>query len=346
MKKFINDDEGYGVYDFWIEKDEKSESEEEGDYGEQEEERILNAIKSLKTKPKDRCGDIGIRGDLKKLIMKIGEDNVSKLLENYTTTDSLSLSLSLLVANTNNQTTKQPNLAEISLVVGENYNNLKPYLNVYFKIQSYIESSKPIEASIIFLSYKKGICYLSLIAKLFPNKNRGDLYHIFKKLEGEGLLTITDKNNGHKDQAKIYETASLYRNRQSKAFIDSIVYYSLTEEAKGMIKPFLKTLEQIIPAHVIDRIEERLMKSTLYHSPKEHRYSLENELKRVRKGIDELWKDATIRYKFGRKLSKIVMERLTEKFGKDAAKNMTPLQYQQERLNILQEMYKEAYKRR
>ena len=288
-----------------------------------------------------------IESNLKFLIDKIGVEKAYQLLLFFEQPKRERESRDQLLVN--NITTKQ--LTEVSpgdlaQVVISQYNNCKPFLDVYFQIKAYVEGSKTIEATIIYLCVKKGICYLSVLHKLFPTKNRATIYYAFKRLEAQGIIEVKDKNDGYSDQAKIYEYAIQTRNNRSMPFLEKIVYYGLTDYARTIHKSLISELEKLVPKDIEQKIKERGMKATLYHTSKEQEFQQTQELKRIRLEINEYLKSATILYHYGKDASEVLNDKIAEDYGSEASKNMTQLQFQQIRLSILKELYEEANKRR
>ncbi|HSP30953.1 MAG TPA: hypothetical protein VLO13_02940 [Halomonas sp.] len=224
--------------------------------------------------------------------------------------------------------------------------NLKPFSDLYFKIRQYAEANKPIEATAIVYAIKHGILYPRLIHKLFPLEHFETVRFKINSLVSHHILEVKDKNNGFQEQAEILERAILRKSKNYKVFMQSITYYGLTDTALKIVPGLLSDLEKAIPKTVMKEITERKMQTLLNHSEREHKFQESEDIKRVTERINELWKNATLRMKFGKSFDKVLMQRLAEKYGPEAAKNMTTLQYHQARLTILEEMVKEANKRR
>jgi hypothetical protein len=369
-----------------------SASDERGDYAEEEEQRINNALEEWKKRntkieagstnnpltafrkmqaqeeggadapPTTKKKEVVYKGsDILQKDQVIGQNsiqngesasiqqqtniNVNHILHPPVVSDSLSLSSGFIILPTYcSKYVRKDLLAHLPALTTGGCSKPEVIKEVFLRNVGVIEEHRTIEATIIVVCMKRGICYFNLVQNLFPTMNGQKLYRVFDRLKSRQIIEVKDKNNGFQNQAAIYEKAIKRKIHHLTPFGKEIVYYGLTDSALRVVGVLGKELEKIVPNAILHTIKDRYMKDQLLHTEQEKRFKEQQELKTVTNRISELW--LSVRYKYGKEADAELMRRIEAKYGPEAAKNMTPLQYQQTRLAILEAMVKEANKRR
>lgn len=145
--------------------------------------------------------------------------------------------------------------------------NSEEFLGVLREIKDVVEHKKALKATIFLFLIRHKVIYRRLFGRYFETMNHGSLIFCINDLLNKHFIyKIENGSSPHEKERKDIENALRHSTKTNNHNLNKIVWYGITEEAQGILPPFLKAFLPIIPDDTRKRIMDSTLKTTFSHT--------------------------------------------------------------------------------